>query len=356
MIVLFSFVPLGFGGGAERWMIDVADYITAREEVWIVEVWPWLASWYTRLVLRRNVLVDIPVEIPKGVQRLTLGASTFWQCRQVLSRARVVYCKMEIIDLVLVRMLAGLGIWSRLVVGLQSPLVYFESVTIFQRLHMWVYQSTWFWWWVRGVRRFHVLNDRDEQAVGKHFSGEIARIGNFAAERKLDQKLKNKTGFRVMFAGDLSRRKGVDRLVEVIERLAPLGIEFVIAGTGAMQHEVEELSARNAGVQYLGFLSHDAVLDWMQGSDVLFLPSRAEGMPLVILEALSVGCVIVNSPEAAVGMPEDIEYTGKTTEEFEAILLYLSQTPIDRTFVVKFFVQQYSQRLVLPRLYSSVFA
>jgi glycosyltransferase involved in cell wall biosynthesis len=97
------------------------------------------------------------------------------------------------------------------------------------------------------------------------------------------------------YVGRLSFEKGPDVLIEALDRLdvstGPRRTWF--AGTGP-----EETSLRNRvadlgldDVSFLGWVDDPRGL--LAQVDVLVLPSRAEAVPLVLVEALASGCVVV---------------------------------------------------------------
>jgi glycosyltransferase involved in cell wall biosynthesis len=104
--------------------------------------------------------------------------------------------------------------------------------------------------------------------------------------------------------GRLTRQKGFDLLVEATRRLIQEGwsVEVRLAGTG---RERDRLAAAAAGlpVHLAGFT--DDVPGFLAALDVFCLPSRAEGLPLALLEAMMAGlpcltCAVGEIP-AAVG-------------------------------------------------------
>lgn len=111
---------------------------------------------------------------------------------------------------------------------------------------------------------------------------------------------------RVLFAGRLDRVKRPLLLVDIAERLAALraGRDFriVVAGDGpelpalktkARRRRVEDL------FEFLGLV--DDMAPVFANADVLILPSREEGMPLVVLEAMASGRPVVASKVGAIG-------------------------------------------------------
>jgi glycosyltransferase involved in cell wall biosynthesis len=109
------------------------------------------------------------------------------------------------------------------------------------------------------------------------------------------------------YFGRWSEEKGPDLFVEVCRAVAQeADAAFIMTGDGPMHDEVTALIARyglRSRVRTLGFVSDAAPV--IAGVDVVVVPSRLDGMPLVILEAMALGKPIVAS---AVGsIPEVIE-------------------------------------------------
>jgi glycosyltransferase involved in cell wall biosynthesis len=113
---------------------------------------------------------------------------------------------------------------------------------------------------------------------------------------------------RICYVGNLQRIKGVDVLIQSIPSLVRAGMEnfeLAIVGGGATRESLEA-QVRQLGVQdkvtFYGKCIHSEVAAWIGASDALCLPSRNEGCPNVILEALACGRPVVAS--AVGGVPE----------------------------------------------------
>ena len=85
-----------------------------------------------------------------------------------------------------------------------------------------------------------------------------------------------------------------------------VALKFWIVGDGKLRPELEPLikKAAGTGVEFLGNRPADQMPDIMNCIDVLVLPSRNEGLPLVALEALKCGANVVGSDVG--GIPEVI--------------------------------------------------
>jgi glycosyltransferase involved in cell wall biosynthesis len=94
----------------------------------------------------------------------------------------------------------------------------------------------------------------------------------------------------------LSREKGIDVLVDAMAKLNDGAARLYVIGDGA---ERAALAARikSAGLDGRAVLMltrpHDEIPRWLAAADVAALPSRAEGMPNAVLEALACGRPVV---------------------------------------------------------------
>ena len=110
-----------------------------------------------------------------------------------------------------------------------------------------------------------------------------------------------KQGRIVCFIGNLVPEKGPDILIEALAHTDPsilASLKVIFVGNG---HSQEELS-RRAGelgigevVQFAGRRPPSEIPIWMAAMDLLCLPSRREGCPNVVLEALASGRPVVAS-------------------------------------------------------------
>ena len=107
----------------------------------------------------------------------------------------------------------------------------------------------------------------------------------------------------VGFVGRLEEVKGVDRLIEAYRTWARPDTRLVIVGDGG---ERKQLMAQADGEPTIRFIGHSKAVDaWYGAMDLVVLPSRWEGLPLVPLEAMQAGAPILAS--ACAGTSEALE-------------------------------------------------
>lgn len=101
---------------------------------------------------------------------------------------------------------------------------------------------------------------------------------------------------RIGVIARLSREKGVDLFLEsasLLKNELP-GVRFVIVGDGPLMEDLKgQASALGIDgiVDFLGFVDPARAL--LDTFDLLVLPSRSEGQPMVLLEALADGCPVI---------------------------------------------------------------
>jgi colanic acid/amylovoran biosynthesis glycosyltransferase len=115
---------------------------------------------------------------------------------------------------------------------------------------------------------------------------------------------------RLVCIGRLAEQKGQLALLQAAALLRDQGIDFelTLIGDGPMRGEVEAMIARlNLGsqVRLTGWMSNEAVRREIAGARALVLPSFAEGLPVVLMEALALGRPVVSTFVA--GIPELVE-------------------------------------------------
>jgi glycosyltransferase involved in cell wall biosynthesis len=118
----------------------------------------------------------------------------------------------------------------------------------------------------------------------------------------------------VVFLGEIGRRKGTFELLESWAKVASNSevgpVRLTIAGDGDISRARELVSALAIGetVEVRGWITPDEVSKLLADAQVLVLPSRHEGQPMAILEAMARGICVVASNVG--GIPDMLGNSG----------------------------------------------
>jgi glycosyltransferase involved in cell wall biosynthesis len=160
----------------------------------------------------------------------------------------------------------------------------------------------------RGAAAVIVLGRRDLEVVSQLLqvdSDRVTVLHNAVADPEPDLDRRRVLGkpCHLLFLGDLSARKGVPELLRALASptLKHLHWRATLAGGGPID-EFRNL-AKNLGILnqvcFPGWLGEVGVSELCANSDVLVLPSYAEGLAMSVLEGLSHGLAVVTTPVGA---------------------------------------------------------
>jgi colanic acid/amylovoran biosynthesis glycosyltransferase len=115
---------------------------------------------------------------------------------------------------------------------------------------------------------------------------------------------------RLVCVGRLGEQKGHLLLLEAVRQLAAeeLNFKLILVGDGPLRENIETEIAKfklHDYIEITGWASSTEVRQQMLASRALVLPSFAEGLPVVIMEALALGRPVISTYVA--GIPELVE-------------------------------------------------
>lgn len=138
----------------------------------------------------------------------------------------------------------------------------------------------------------------------------VARLGVDVGEEARPTDLPQRRGgdaFNILTVGRLHAVKGHAFLVRACSELAARGLHFKcdIAGEGPEQKHLEWLISScglSREVRLVGHVRREATNDLYDRADVMVITSRSEGIPLVLMEAMARGKIVL--APAITGIPE----------------------------------------------------
>jgi glycosyltransferase involved in cell wall biosynthesis len=376
MIVFLSFAPIEFMGGAEKMMYKLAAFIKKNEDVVIINADTSIANIYGSVVLQRNFPERMTqIEKQNFPPKIKIHFGDFipyskgWKnIRKQLVTARLIYIKYEILEVFFLFYFGGLTIRKKTIASLHSPLLYDdEPRKLSDRLHTLIYSSQFNQIVLKQMKKIHVLNIRDELYLQKtcRFKN-VVRIPN---SLPITREQKNQSGFlhrdklSVLFVGELSLRKGADILIELIQNVSD-NYMFSVAGDGPLRDELIAKCKEKTNWKYYGFLQEDKLQQLYTKNDILFAPSRAEGLSLVMLEALSHGLKLVGYHTILSDFSDMAKSSSKhnLVKEYEAILMKIAINKKSSGYfqtkqkIKKYFMENFSDAKILPIIQQEIFA
>lgn len=122
----------------------------------------------------------------------------------------------------------------------------------------------------------------------------------------------------ILYVSKFMRRKHPDHLVEAARRLMTEGLAFdlVLAGSGEMRAELEQLTRDLPNVIMPGFINQQEMPTLLGACDIFVLPSEDEPWGLIVNEAMCAGLPVVVSSE--VGCVADLVEEGGNGHTFQA--------------------------------------
>ncbi|MCX5900140.1 MAG: glycosyltransferase family 4 protein [Proteobacteria bacterium] len=153
----------------------------------------------------------------------------------------------------------------------------------------------------------------------------------------------------ISFIGRLDGQKGIDILLLALKRLFDNGVPFkaFIVGDGPIKQELVELAEQLLISDVVTFAGpQQDIVPFYHQTSILLLPSRDEGLPLVLLEAMASGLAIIAS--AVGGVPEllDPGNTARITADDHSVctngILIPPENPVALAAAIKYLIENHT--------------
>ena len=149
--------------------------------------------------------------------------------------------------------------------------------------------------------------NREDYQLAKHFKAKkvvyVPGVGidtnkSNNIDIDIDQKRKelglDKDDFVLLSVGELSERKNHEIIIKALSKLGNPKIKYLICGQGDLQeHLTNKARELNVNVKFLGF--REDIPEISAITDLFVFPSRQEGLPVALMEAMAAGLPVICS-------------------------------------------------------------
>lgn len=300
LVVIYEFPPIGGGGG--RAAYDICRHLAARGNEITV-----LTAHFQGLPLDENKDGIRLIRIP-SFRRSSFGASFFTMLAYVLAGlwAGLRLIRLHRPDMIHTHFAVPSGALAWML-SLLTGIPYILTVHLGD-VPGGVPEKTgkWFRWlkpftnpiWKR-AKRVIAVSEHTRQLALQQYSVDVEVIPNGADVTHFElSKIEVNTPVRLVFAGRFVPQKNPLAIVQILSQLKDLNWNCSMLGDGPLFEDVKreiENAAMAERFELCGWVTPDEVLTHFSKSDILFMPSHSEGLPVVGVQALAKGLAIVAS-------------------------------------------------------------
>ena len=161
----------------------------------------------------------------------------------------------------------------------------------------WAMPFTFFIW--KDASHVIAVSEFTRQLALKHYKREIEVIPNgVVLDRLRPASIRVQKPPGIVFAGRFMEQKNPLQTVQTLTELQDLPWQCFMLGDGPLMMNVrQEITKHGLDERFTmtGWVTPEQVLDWFDKSDILFMPSLSEGLPVIGVQALAKGLAIVAS-------------------------------------------------------------
>jgi L-malate glycosyltransferase len=172
------------------------------------------------------------------------------------------------------------------------------KVRIYERLELAV---------MKRAQQVHAVSTAMKQQLLALDVANVELVENPLVVQQLAPRQERAVGSHFLYVGRLSPEKGVDVLLHALQMVQQTNkCQLSIVGDGSERGRLEKL-AQDLGLKQIEFVGFQpSVNAYLASTDALIMPSRREGLPLTLIEALCAGLPVVASRVG--GIPEFVTH------------------------------------------------
>lgn len=178
------------------------------------------------------------------------------------------------------------------------------------RWFKWIYPFTPMIW--NEASEVTAISEHTRRLAKKYYAPQIHVIPNGVdLDVLIPEEIKICDSPRIVFAGRIVTQKNPIFFVQILNQIKDIPWDCVMLGDGVLKESVElEIKKLNLQdrISLHGWVYPNVVIEWFSKSHILMMPSLWEGLPVVGVQALSMGLAVIASP---VGGLLDLVVPGK---------------------------------------------
>lgn len=147
----------------------------------------------------------------------------------------------------------------------------------------------------------------------KVYNPHIIHVGNSIVCQPYFERNLHKDRIRFLYAGRLSAVKNVGPIIEAVKDYHH-ECELIILGDGEEREKLEKIAEGSNRVCFAGAVSPGKVQETMKTSDMLVMNSTFEGIPMIILEAISLGLPVITTDVGGISEVLSYGYDSEVTD------------------------------------------
>ena len=295
-VLLLDSVPLSFGGGFERFLSGLAQYLAIHGHDVTIGTPPDRWARYMYKALSGQSIQDCPQQTQHLMETIQVVEMSPSAVRSLAEIYDVAYCKNEPHELLFAKV-ALRNRRCRLIVGLHTappPIADGRRRDMRSRVY---FSAPYRQLFARNVDAVHVLQVASRQFVQSALRVSTSRVRLIPNGVDIDSFVPAKSDpgppFTALFVGRLDRHKGADLLAasaRLLEGSTDVPIQLLVAGDGPLREQLDT-DAHLSCVRTLGYVANTAEL--YHRAHVVLSPSRRETHALVPAEAMASGLPVV---------------------------------------------------------------